>query len=439
MKDNRKPIIKKEVSVNTAFLTTTRIIMIILMLIIIALIIFGAVYIKNIEAQMSTAHTELILQMKADSILTEGDSKVEYYRELSDKSDSAISFILTVVALSVTLTTIFGGFIAFRAPTEIEKKIERLEELEKETQKSIREAKYYTDISRAFAEQLDEEFSIKDQIDALSRVIKNHPDLSHAYYSRSAMYLRLVKCSIKKRQSDDKNIKSDSVKTKSKFNKNEDKLIGLALSDVKTAKALNEDSSKCYNLLGHIYYLQDDYNAAVKYFNLAIKDDKSNYVALYNRGTSYLLMEEYWTAVKDFNELIDANDDYEPAYINRGESYVNIVIRKQYKDDKEKECIIKNIYHDIDTARSIDPTDTECDELLEKANKAIYGEEDKSNKEQERKENEEKMGEPKPPKEEEESPTAADTSASDATDQSDKSESNPENAVETDETIKQGQ
>jgi hypothetical protein len=164
----RKIIIRKEVRVNPGLLVTTRIIMIFLMVLIVGLSVFSVIYINRLEAQMPMAETLSAIEQKAAEINIPDKVLVEYYKELSDKTDNAISIILSFVGVAVTFFTIFGGIIAFRTPNEINKKMSELEEIQKESQNRIREARYYAEISNALCGKRD---TLKMSIDKITSII----------------------------------------------------------------------------------------------------------------------------------------------------------------------------------------------------------------------------------------------------------------------------
>ena len=67
-----------------------------------------------------------------------------------------------------------------------------------------------------------------------------------------------------------------------------------------------------------------DYQEAEKHFTKAIKYDKSNPDAYYNRGCCKANMQRYQDAIVDFQKAVELKPDFADAYFNLGQMYFYI-------------------------------------------------------------------------------------------------------------------
>lgn len=72
---------------------------------------------------------------------------------------------------------------------------------------------------------------------------------------------------------------------------------------------------------------QQNFEGAIKDYNLSIKADKDNRDAYYNRGTCELALEDFKTAIKDFNKTIEIDPSFVKAYYSRA---TVLVSQKKY-------------------------------------------------------------------------------------------------------------
>ena len=62
---------------------------------------------------------------------------------------------------------------------------------------------------------------------------------------------------------------------------------------------------------------QQDLKGAIKDYDKAIKEDKANKVAYYNRGTCELALKDFNSAMTDFSKTIELDPKYVKAYYCR--------------------------------------------------------------------------------------------------------------------------
>jgi len=88
---------------------------------------------------------------------------------------------------------------------------------------------------------------------------------------------------------------------------------------------------------------QQDFKGAIKDYNAAIKSDKGNVEAYFNRGTCELALQDYKAAMSDFNKTIELDANFIKAYYSRATVLVS--------QDKYIESL-----PDLDKTIELDPT-----------------------------------------------------------------------------------
>jgi tetratricopeptide (TPR) repeat protein len=88
---------------------------------------------------------------------------------------------------------------------------------------------------------------------------------------------------------------------------------------------------------------QQDFKGAIKDYDKAIKDDKTNKDAFYNRGTCELALKDFKSAMTDFNKTIELDPKFVKAYYSRATVFVS--------QEKYSEAL-----PDLDKTVELDPT-----------------------------------------------------------------------------------
>lgn len=88
---------------------------------------------------------------------------------------------------------------------------------------------------------------------------------------------------------------------------------------------------------------QQDFKGAIKDYGKAIKEDKLNIDAYFNRGSCELALNDYKAAMSDFSKTIELNPNYVKAYYSRATVFAS--------QEKYVEAL-----PDLDKAVEIDPT-----------------------------------------------------------------------------------
>ena len=88
---------------------------------------------------------------------------------------------------------------------------------------------------------------------------------------------------------------------------------------------------------------QQDFKGAIKDYNKAIKEDKANKDAYYNRGTCELALGDFKSAMTDFDKTIELDPKFAKAYYSRATVFVS---QKKYVE----------ALPDLDKTVELDPT-----------------------------------------------------------------------------------
>src|SRR4051812_41805717 len=82
-------------------------------------------------------------------------------------------------------------------------------------------------------------------------------------------------------------------------------------------------TAKDYLQLGIDKHKKQDYKGAISDYSKAIKEDKENRDAYYNRGTCELALKDFKSSMIDFNKTIDLDPKFAKAYYSRATVYVS--------------------------------------------------------------------------------------------------------------------
>lgn len=266
-----------------------------------------------------------------------------YYRELSSKTDEAIGRILTIVGLLATVTTFFGILLAFKAPKDIEKKIEENKALLSKAEKVSEEAKYQAEIIEALNIDYDGELTNPKRIQQISKIIKEYPEKANAYMHRAFLYDKMAQ-------------KSSGFKQK--------EFLYLSISDYEIAHKLDVDISSYYNDMGVAYSRLHEYHKAIAYYTKAIKKDPDDTAAYTNRGGDYESIGEYQKSLDDFEKALKIDSDCYSAYLSRSYTYQSLWRKEE--NPEQRDNYIKLQIADLERAIEINPEDNLPKKLLKR-------------------------------------------------------------------------
>jgi tetratricopeptide (TPR) repeat protein len=355
MKDDKKKFYKKEYTMPSRLFNFIHIVFAILIIGCAVLTVIVLNDVTKLEAEIHDIKTKIEnTELDKNEISGTEAYFLEQYKELSNKTDSAIERILTIVGIAAGFTAVFGALLAFRAPNEINRNMDKLEEMineakenDKAAQEGIREAKYYAEIAGALSEQVNEQFTIRDKIDNINVIIKDYPDLSHAYSVRGDLFSRLSNVSDKKERA----------------------YAELAIKDYLKAMELGEDQSSCYNDIAIEYCDLGDNEKAIEYYSQAIEVD-NNYAAAYtNRAIAYEFIGEYEKAFIDHNKAVSLDSNSYYAFERRATFYYDMLFKNIFFNEKDWQNNIELMIEDFKKAKKLDPSHPDIDKWLEAAYK----------------------------------------------------------------------
>jgi len=273
---------------------------------------------KN-DLQIINSKLENIEKTRSDdNSLPINDLKlIEYYKELSSKTDNAIDRILTIVGISTVIFSLFGLLVAYAAPLNINKRIEELNEKLIDANNSADEAKYQAGICSSMSNELR-----SDRIMDLKNLIKEYPDKPDAYLELGYLYY-------------------------------ENKQFDIALYNYEIAKKHGCKQYHYYNNLGIIYkdteYSKNDYKKALAYMSKAIECNSVYTCSYFNRALVYYDLKDYKKSVEDFTKTIELDEDFYEVYQNRCQSYYELYKLETDKQSEYKKLII----HDLEEAKHL--------------------------------------------------------------------------------------
>ena len=102
------------------------------------------------------------------------------------------------------------------------------------------------------------------------------------------------------------------------------------LAEINSGNGNNKEFlADIYYAKGFGYFLKEEYQFAIEYFNKAIKLKPDLTEAYCNRGNTKYDLGQYSEAIEDFNKAIELNPDFSEAYYRRGRTKF---ILNQYED-----------------------------------------------------------------------------------------------------------
>lgn len=339
-----KIIIKKRISFSKKFSSYATIFFIIIICFNFIGLLYSIDTITGLKNEISKLdeRIEIIEDNNSNLYFENTDNDINnYYRELSDKTDDAIDRILTIVGVLATIITVFGVLLAFKAPRDIEKRMEENNALLNKAEKAAEEAKYQSEIIEALNIDYDGKLTNPKRIQQISKVIKKYPERPEAYMHRGFLYDQMAQ-------------KTYGAKKKV--------FLNLAISDYEIARNLDIDMSSYYNDMGVVYSRLHEYNKAISYYSKAIKEDPEDTAAYTNRGGDYESIGEYEKSLEDFEKALELNPDCYDAFIGRSYTYQSLWRRETNPEQRDE--YIRLQIADLERAIEINIEDIKPQELL---------------------------------------------------------------------------
>lgn len=312
---------KERIKREKTTLSWLNIFFVIMVTIILVMSVYSLISVMNQKTENENFKEQLDSMKKqiAGSAIQESDLYIEYYRELSDKTDDAVDRMLTILGISIAIITIFSLILAFRAPKDIDSRMDELNGELIEAKEAAEEAKYQAKIAKALTED-----SRNERIYELSEIIKDYENKYDAYVLRG----------------NEKQSKTD---------------YEGAIKDYETALKNGLIRETYYNNIGGIFAHKKDFARAIEYHTKAIEENPNKIIFYCNRGRVYNYFGEYKKAISDYNEALMLDPEYVPAYLGRynackslGEKEKNSQMAKGYE---------KLAKESLDMAIALDPID----------------------------------------------------------------------------------
>jgi tetratricopeptide (TPR) repeat protein len=125
---------------------------------------------------------------------------------------------------------------------------------------------------------------------------------------------------------------------------------------INSTRSTREQIGEAYIARGQHYYTADDYDRAIKEFNLAIPlKPKWLQLAYGNRANAYKMKEDEQNAIDSYDQAIALDSNYSAAYTGRGLIYEKMGVIERARVDYKAALAAHSIFQDDqwahDTAR----------------------------------------------------------------------------------------
>lgn len=344
---NRKIIIVNKIRFENNWLSFFKIFIVLLIIICFIGIIYSVCAIIKLDSSIQNVNIRVdkIEKVISNPITNTDSSIIDYYRELSDKTDAAIDRILAIVGLLATIVTFFGLLLTFKAPNDVTDRLNEVSKIGECAAESARTVQYQLDIFVAINFDSNGDSSNYARIEKLTKVIQSHPNRCDAYFMRARCYDQLGQ------------ELSGTVNDKSTT------YYALAINDYAIAMALGADLGQCNNNIGFVYSAMNKPEEALDYYTAAINANPSDVWFRINRGGCYELLGEYEKSLADYERAIVLDDKNYSAYYGR--SYTYRSLWNQSTDELKKAMYIKLEFNDLQTAIEINPQFQSANKRLE--------------------------------------------------------------------------
>lgn len=273
-----------------------------------------------------------------------------YYSNIEQKANETIDKIIAFVGSIFSITTIVNTVIALRMPNYYESRQEDLERMVKKVYSYANEAKAY---AKTMSIE-NSKSSTREKINTLTAYILDDEvvESSELYFIRGSYYDEI---------SDFENAERDYKRAKKfglleskyynamgvlyakrflyakrrseKFEKFFEMAKSFYLKAIKDLQSDN-DASDYYCNLACLFEDNDLHDEALKYFELAIKENEDNVRVYFDRAISYEEMgkEYYQAAFEDYSRCLNLEPDYTEARLYRIDIISKIL---KYNNDNE--------------------------------------------------------------------------------------------------------
>lgn len=284
---------------------------------------------KALEGQMNTRVG--LVEAELDSpngSVAQSSEFIDYYRDINAKMDQSIDRIITVVEITVTTILVFGFLLAYRAPRDVERELDRLRSETENAKESASEARYQALIGMAANEK-----SAHNRIERLSDLITRYPEKPSAYVARGVAYSEMHEYDRAIRDYEDA------------FTRGQDE--GAYLNNVAVA----------HSRAGHYEIAEELYERAMVI--------RPNDTSLYsNRANMRGIRKDYDGALADYEIALSLDSRDCSVYVNRAMLYRHMMSGTTGAD---LQGLSNKSMNDLLAARKLEPENPRVAKLFEQA------------------------------------------------------------------------
>ena len=397
----------KKSHMTISWLSCFRIILLVITIVLLALNIFQLTKLNKWSQKANDLEKRIVAIESNEQNSDSGFDYATYYDMIDQKADAALNKVVAIVGVLVTVVTIFGGLIAFKAPSDLERKQSKLEEqlkdVKNELEGQLKEIRNIAEKSKISLTILDSNNKSNplEKIHFLSSFIDDYKDkeefLSDVYFERGVIYDDIKE--YEKARED--YIKSHKLGLDNLifynvmgvlYNK---KLLNEANSSLKRKEFFElskknydnaiESASKNDNL-SMIYCnyacLMVDfhlYDEAFELFNKAKCEDPDNYTAFLNEALTYESIKKNDEALALYTRCIEKNPDFVDARKYRIDlvsrmlitDSENLLLKTYYNEDHEYLTKESRMLKIIENRYSQSVSKSMIDELISKIDSKI--------------------------------------------------------------------
>jgi tetratricopeptide (TPR) repeat protein len=263
------------------------------------------------QASSPNALYEFRLKQLEEQVDKHQESVVGYAKDVQGIASGYVGDFITGISLVLTLL----GFVGWLAGKKIvQEQVKKLfeEQVEKELNKRFRQ--YDEDIAE-----------IKEEAELGMRLLTMKPEEK---IRELQIYLEKLNSKYAVVENDDKKREYYTIKRAEYHFYCGNNFAAMndyqqAIKEYNISIALHPYLAVVYNNRGNVYLSKGEYDQSIKDFNRAIELNPTDAATYYNRGNAHFNKGEYNQAVKDFERSIKLNPSYASAYHNRGVAYRN--------------------------------------------------------------------------------------------------------------------
>lgn len=318
---------RNKVKTRSVVNSTLSTVLLVMMIVTVAISVTVILLIAKINLEISSLQAALAAVQPPDT-LGENNAAFLQYQQISEHADTQMGTLVAIAGIFMTIYTLLGGVLMFKAPRDIDKNISEIEEIAKTAKDEAENVKYLQSIYEATSNEYNGKQTGYQKVQSLSPIIRQNPDKPDAYYTRA--------------------IFKDAIKDYNGAIKDYFRAIEL-MDESDTSRA------SCYSCLSVAYSKVGNNNEALKYINKAIELEPNDSVYYSNRAAYYSELNEHEHAFADYDRALILDDGNVVVLKNRFKDYWNLM--RNENDIDKKMQYLKLSEADIDRAFALDKED----------------------------------------------------------------------------------